>query len=147
MLKKLLNFILILVFIIESKENCEKGKNFCILCELATDLCKMCESDLFIPDEDGGCKGSKHCFMNQNHCQECSSSSPLCETCDDDYYLDDNGGCALTKNCDVSENGNCKMCIENYTLIYSGKNLFSFLILDFSCDCHPELKVLNFVVF
>ena len=130
MLNKLLNFILILLFITSSKENCEKGKKFCILCELATDLCKMCESDLFIPDEDGGCKGNKHCFMNQNHCQECSSSSPLCETCDEEYYPDDNGGCALTKNCDVSENGDCKMCKENYALVYYGKNYMECISME-----------------
>jgi hypothetical protein len=74
MLKQSLNIILLLIFITSSIENCEKNKNFCILCELATDLCKRCESDLFIPDENGGCKGAKKCNINQNYCKECSSS-------------------------------------------------------------------------
>ena len=136
MFKQSLNIILLLIFITSSIENCEKNKNFCILCELATDLCKRCESDLFIPDENGGCKGAKKCNINQNYCKECSSSSHLCETCEDDFYPDDNGGCARIENCDVSENGNCKKCIDNYALIYSGKNYME-------CESMNKEELLN----
>ena len=122
MYKHLLNFFLFILYITSSLQNCEKGKNFCILCELATDLCKLCESELFTPDENGGCIGSKKCNINQNHCKKCSSSSHLCQECDDGYFPDDNGGCSLTKYCDVSENGSCKICIKDYALIYTGKN-------------------------
>ena len=71
---------------------------------------------------------SKKCYMNL--CQESSWSSHLCKTCDEDYYPDDNSGCVLTKNCEVSENGNCKICIENYALIYSGKNYIECISMD-----------------
>ena len=130
MLNQTLNFILFFIFITSSIQNCEKGKNFCILCELATDLCKQCESEIFIPDENGGCKGAKKCTMNQNYCQECSSSSYFCEDCDKNYFPDDNGGCSLTENCDVSENGICKICIKNYALIYSGKEYMECISMD-----------------
>jgi hypothetical protein len=130
MFKKSLYSILFLLLIASSLQNCEKGKNFCVLCELATDLCKQCESELFIPDENGGCKGSKKCYVNQNYCLECSSSSHLCSECDTGYFPDDNGGCSLVKNCDVSENGNCKKCIDGYALIYSGKNYMECISMD-----------------
>lgn len=133
MSNQLLKIFLLLLFINASIQNCETGKNFCILCELATDLCKKCESDLFKPDENGGCIGAKICNINQNHCQKCSSSY-LCETCDEGYFPDDNGGCSLTKNCDVSENGDCKKCIENYALIYSGKNYMECKEIDKNCE-------------
>ena len=136
MFKQMLNLIIFLIYITVSIQTCEKDKNFCILCELATDLCKKCESDLFIPDENGGCKGAKKCNINQNHCQKCSSSSHLCEACDNGYYPDDNGGCALTENCDVSEGGNCKKCIDNYALIYWGKNFME-------CESMDREELLN----
>ena len=121
MFKLSLSFIFIFIISFsDSSQKCEVGKNFCILCELATDLCKKCESDLFKPDEEGGCIGSKKCNINENHCKQCSSSSNLCQTCDDGFFPDNNGGCSFIQNCDVSENGNCKKCIENYALIYSG---------------------------
>ena len=136
MFKNPLNIIIFLLLVVLSIQNCEKGKNFCILCNLATDLCKLCESELFIPDETGGCKGAKKCYINQNHCKECSSSTHLCEECDDGYFPDDNGGCSLTKNCDVSENGNCKKCMENYILIYSGNNYME-------CESTKKEELLN----
>ena len=133
MSNKFFQILIFLLFINSSIQNCEKGKNFCILCELVTDLCKKCESDIFKPDEYGGCIGAKICNMNQNHCQKCSSSY-LCETCDDGYFPDDNGGCSLTENCDVSENGDCKKCIEDYALIYSGKNYMECKAIDIYCE-------------
>ena len=136
MFKQMLNLIIFLIYITVSIQTCEKDKNFCILCELATDLCKKCESDLFVPDENGGCKGAKKCNINQNHCQKCSSSSYLCEICVNGYFPDDNGGCALTENCDVSEGGNCKKCIDNYALIYWGKNYME-------CESMDKDELLN----
>ena len=122
MSKLLSKFLIFLMFFIQTFQHCEIGKNFCVLCDFATDLCKNCESELFQPDEKGGCAGSKKCNLYQNHCLECSSSSYLCEKCDEGYFPDNNGGCATITNCEVSENGNCKLCQENYTLIYNGKN-------------------------
>ena len=139
MFKQFLNLIIFLICITASIQNCEKDKNFCILCELTTDLCIECESYLFIPDENGGCMGAKKCYINENYCQKCSSSLYLCEVCDNGYYPDDNGGCSLTENCDVSEGGNCKKCKDNYALIYSGKNYMECESMDNEELLHCEL--------
>ena len=89
MSNQLLKIFLLLLFINSSIQNCETGKNFCILCELATDLCKKCESDLFKPDENGGCIGAKICNINQNHCQKCNPVTHLCAICKEDNYFPD----------------------------------------------------------
>ena len=41
-------------------------KKFFMLCELATDLCKQCKSEIIKPDATGGCEGAKKCKKNQN---------------------------------------------------------------------------------
>lgn len=59
MSKLLSKSLIFLMFFIQTFQHCEIGKNFCVLCDFATDLCKNCESELFQPDEKGGCAGSK----------------------------------------------------------------------------------------
>ena len=118
MLKFLYLFILFLIPY--SSSYCIEGKNFCVKCELATDLCKKCESDIFKPDSKGGCEGSKKCHPNENHCIKCDNFSYKCEKCDDNFYPDDNGGCANIENCEISEKGICKKCDANYSLVYKG---------------------------
>ena len=113
-----------------SFQSCSQGKNFCVLCELYTDLCKKCESDLFKPDLKGGCEGAKKCIKDYNYCLECSSTNYTCDKCVEDYYPDNNGGCAKIENCEVSENGECKMCIENYALIYQGQPYLECVSMD-----------------
>ena len=114
-------FSLIFLFLISySYQKCTKGKNFCVLCELATDLCKQCESEIFKPDNQGGCEGAKKCKKNENHCLKCSDTSYKCEICDVNYYSDNNGGCTNVENCEISENGICKKCQENYALVNKG---------------------------
>ena len=68
-------FLILFSFISNSNKKCIEGKNFCILCELSTDLCKKCESEVFRPDSKGGCEGSKKCQPNENHCLKCSDIS------------------------------------------------------------------------
>ena len=87
MAKFLSKSLIFLMLFIQTFQLCEVGKNFCVLCELATDLCKKCESDLFQPNDKGGCSGSKKCNIYQNHCLECSSSSYLCENVMKDIFL------------------------------------------------------------
>ena len=125
------SFSLIFFFLISSSyQTCTKGKNFCILCELATDLCKQCESEIFKPDTTGGCEGAKKCKKNQNHCLKCSNTSYICDTCDDNYFRDNNGGCANIENCEISENGICKKCQENYALVYKGHYYLECVSMD-----------------
>ena len=123
-------FLILFSFISNSNKKCIEGKNFCILCELSTDLCKKCESDVFRPDSKGGCEGSKKCQPNENHCLKCSDISYKCETCDENFYQDDNGGCANIENCEISEKGNCKKCIPNYALVYKGKSYMECISMD-----------------
>ena len=41
-----------------------------------------------------------------------------CEKCHEDFkYTDNNGGCTNIENCEVSENGLCKICKENYAFV------------------------------
>ena len=126
---KSLSFIFFFL-ISSSYQTCTKGKNFCVLCELATDLCKQCESEIFKPDTTGGCEGAKKCKKNQNHCLKCSNISYICDTCDDNYFRDNNGGCANIENCEISENGICKKCQENYALVYKGHYYLECVSMD-----------------
>ena len=121
MVKPVSFFLIIFLVISYSNQSCTKGKNFCILCELATDLCKQCESYIFKPDTKGGCEGAKKCSRNDNYCLECSNSSYTCQKCEEGFYPDDNGGCSKVENCEISENGICKKCLGNFALVYKGK--------------------------
>ena len=120
MFKKII-YLIFITFFTFSYQSCFPGKNFCFQCDLSTNLCKKCESNLFKPDLKGGCQGIKKCIKNINHCLECSSKDYTCDKCQEGYYPDNNGGCSKIKFCEVSENGECKLCIENYTLIYQNQ--------------------------
>ena len=124
-------FYLIIILIFSySNQSCTQGKNFCVLCELATDLCKKCESDLFVPDTQGGCEGAKKCKKDYNYCLECPEVNYTCAKCEEGYTPDNNGGCANVENCEVSEDGICKVCIENYALIYKGHSYLECVSMD-----------------
>ena len=71
MFKKII-YLIFITFFTFSYQSCFPGKNFCIQCDLSTNLCKKCESNLFKPDLKGGCQGTKKCIKNNNHCLECS---------------------------------------------------------------------------
>ena len=120
MFKKFI-YLIFITFFTFSYQSCYKGKNFCVLCDLSTDLCKKCESDLFKPNLKGGCEGAKKCVKDSNYCLECNTTNYTCKKCQEGYYPDNNGGCSKIEFCEVSENGECKMCKENYALIYQEK--------------------------
>lgn len=124
------SLILFLIILISySYQSCKEGKNFCILCELSTDLCKQCESEIFKPDKKGGCEGSKICKKNDNYCIECKNSTQ-CETCELGFFPDSNGGCSNVENCEISENGICRKCMDNFALIYKGKSYLECVSLN-----------------
>ena len=94
--------------------SCKTGFNHCRICNSITNLCSLCQNDNYTPDKNGGCKSK--CILGINNCIKCNEDN-LCETCDDGYFLDENGGCSYTNNCEISENGECILCKENYILI------------------------------
>ena len=127
MSKKFILLIAIYVTIL-SQPICEEGINNCVKCNYLTKLCSKCEkSSIYIPDENGGCKGAKQCTIGKNYCNECSENGDLCQICSDGYFPDENGGCSYTANCAISEKGECIECINNYILIgqssYKNDNL------------------------
>lgn len=115
-------WILILIIkILFTFQICIEGKNFCSKCNPVTKLCVKCEKDIYIPDEDGGCEYSRKCILGKNHCLSCTDNERLCESCEEGYYPDNNGGCSYSNNCEISYQGKCLKCIDNFVLI--GKNL------------------------
>ena len=64
-------FIFLIVYEMFNCLPCTDGKNFCNRCNPVTKLCAQCKYDVFIPDEDGGCKGSQKCVNGENFCSEC----------------------------------------------------------------------------
>ena len=97
---------------------CVVNANHCRKCNQLTNLCALCEGqDVFIPDDNGGCKGSRTCIAGKNYCLECDNEGKLCKRCDDGFYEDENGGCSSTTNCKISYKGHCFECKENYLLL------------------------------
>ena len=84
-----------------SSHSCEVGKDFCLDCHFITNLCTKCEYNILVPDEQGGCKGSKKCSSGKNYCSECNEDNILCKECEIGFYLDNNGGCSYTENCEI----------------------------------------------
>ena len=123
MSKTLIYFLsIILIKGILSIPNCEEGKNNCTKCDYINQLCIKCNKDIFIPDENGGCKGAKKCNIGINYCQECQEDSSLCKICEEGYFPDENGGCTYTNNCEISYKGECIKCKSNFILI--GENTY-----------------------
>ena len=113
--------ILIIIFFIKniiSLPSCKSYYNYCQTCNPKTNLCQKCEKqEILIPDENGGCIGSKICQVGKNYCLECDSDGKLCNSCDSGYAPDENGGCSYSNYCEISYNGECLKCKENYILI------------------------------
>ena len=127
-------FILILLFIFElslSAPSCQEGANLCLRCHPITKLCIQCEKDIYVPDENGGCEYAKKCVEGNHHCSECSEDGKLCKKCEPSYYPDENGACAYTNNCEISYEGKCLKCKEDFILI--GKNEYYY--------SYEELKI------
>ena len=109
--------LLINILFIYSEPQCEEGKNYCLKCNPVTNLCNKCMKNIYIPDEDGGCKNSNKCVMGNNYCVSCNEKETLCDECDAGYFPDENGGCAYIPNCKISYKGECLKCIEDFILI------------------------------
>ena len=117
-------FLFILLILINSSfslPSCKEGDNFCTKCNPVTKLCEKCEKNVLIPDDNGGCKAAKKCQAGLNYCLECNSDDKLCNKCNYNYYPDENGGCSFINNCEISYQGNCLKCIEDFILV--GKEL------------------------
>ena len=110
-------FIFLILYEIFSSQTCTEGKNFCKRCNTQTKLCAQCSYDVFSPDKNGGCEGSKKCVSGENYCNECEDNGKKCKTCDDGYLPDENGGCTYSNNCEVSIEGVCLKCIYDFILV------------------------------
>jgi len=112
----ILFFILLFFFKIAKFDPlCKAGVNYCLVCNDIANLCSMCENEIYIPDNNGGCK--KKCVVGINNCLECDEEGNLCIKCDIGYFYDENGGCSYTDNCEMSDNGECIKCKNNFILI------------------------------
>ena len=125
-----LPFFLLLNFFVFSEQNCKQGTNFCIMCDKEGKYCKECESHLFEPDDNGGCKAAKHCHPEMHYCLECDSNTFVCQKCEEGFVPDNNGGCSNVEYCEIADNGICRLCKDNYTLIYHGNSYLECVSLD-----------------
>ena len=122
MIKMHIYFIYLILFkIVISTPNCIEGQNLCSKCHPITKLCIKCEKDIYSPDEIGGYVYARKCREGKNYCSKCEEDGKLCRTCEEAYFPDENGGCSYSNNCEISEEGNCLKCKENYILIGNTK--------------------------
>ena len=94
----------------------------CLGCNSYTNQCLKCENDKYTPDKEGGCIPVKSCIPGKNFCIQCLEEGK-CEKCEDTYFPDESGGCSTTKNCEVSINGKCIECSEDFLLLGSENNV------------------------
>ena len=119
-------FLLFVLKLFFSLQYCEEGKNNCIKCDYRTKLCSKCDREILIPDENGGCEGAKKCSMGNNYCLYCDENTHLCQTCEEGYVPDENGGCTNTNYCQISEQGKCIRCKEDFILIGDNSQNFNW---------------------
>ena len=111
-------FLLILsIFPLIFTSQCKENTNLCSKCDLAYNLCSECFNDLLIPDTTGGCKGIQKCSIGENYCSECDNSKTICNKCENGFHPDENGACSFTENCEISYNGECLKCKNDFILI------------------------------
>ena len=112
------SFFLFILKIYVISNSCLSGYKHCSICNPITDLCHICDKEIYTPDKEGGCEYKKICIYGNNYCLECSKEeNNLCIKCEEGYYPDEYGGCSYTKNCILSEKGKCLKCKEDYVLI------------------------------
>ena len=127
-----------LIIIVFSSPSCQERKNFCSHCNFLTNLCAKCEKPgILVPDEKGGCIGAKKCFSGENFCLECDVDGKLCKNCDENYYPDENGGCTYSEGCEISYNGECLKCKDNFILIGRQNELkiCRYTLIDYYKNC------------
>lgn len=118
---KTLVFFLLLIFVY-SAPKCSPGINFCSKCNTLTDLCVKCTNpEVFTPDKNGGCTGSKKCKIGLNYCDECDEDKALCTTCNSAFFPDENGGCSYDPNCMISYLGECIQCKDDFFFVKDKK--------------------------
>ena len=111
-------FIFFIINTIFSNPFCEIYINHCLKCNPKSNLCTKCkDSNILVPDENGGCKGKQKCYVGKNYCQQCELDGKFCKLCEDSYYPDENGGCTYTDFCKISYKGECIECKQNYLLV------------------------------
>lgn len=111
------NFIIIFKAF-SSSPLCINNTNNCILCNNSTNLCEKCKiPQIFIPDEEGGCKGAKKCIEGRNYCKECDKNGKFCLKCEENLFPDENGACSYTIGCQISFLGQCHICKDDYYLV------------------------------
>ena len=134
--KSFFYFLLISLNIISfSSPLCIEEENFCSKCNPVTKLCEKCKMDILVPDNKGGCEGKKKCIMGKNYCLECSSDNKSCKTCENNFYPDENGGCSYISNCELSYQGKCVKCAEDFILVGSSVNLCKSLNSEEFLNC------------
>ena len=145
MSKKIISFsILLLSLLISlSTQDCEIHKNNCAKCDSQTNLCLICEKNIYKPDQEGGCEPSQQCRIGENYCNECNNNGNLCSQCEPGYFPDENGGCSSTDNCLISEDGKCLQCKDDYFLIEGSYS--NFCKYKFSDDFKHCAKI-NFLM-
>ena len=117
-MSKIFNLIIfqtILSFILS--QGCKENENFCKKCDTLNNLCEKCDNYALVPDKNGGCIGAKKCYIGRNYCDECDEENKICVKCETGYYPDENGACSYINNCEISFNGYCLKCIDDYILI------------------------------
>ena len=122
MVKVILFHLIFIVIskIILSEPSCREGENYCSKCHPITKLCLKCSMDIYEPNENGECTYARKCKGGNHHCLECDEEGKMCVKCEELYYPDDNGCCAFTNNCEISYEGRCIKCKDDFILI--GKN-------------------------
>ena len=110
-------FYITLFNIITSEPSCKPEVDFCSRCNPVTKLCVKCVSNIYKPDENGGCTYARECTFGENYCIECNDEGNLCKKCENDYYPDENGGCSYSEYCKISDKGICLECLNDYILI------------------------------
>lgn len=120
---------------------CKNYQNFCYNCNPITNLCVKCESDIFVPDENGGCIGARKCQFGKNYCNECDSFGQLCSKCEIGYYPDKNGACSYTDNCKISDKGECIECDTDFILL--GKEFDFKICKSLNTDDLKNCKYIN----
>ena len=120
---------------------CTNYQNFCDKCNPITNLCMKCKSEIFVPDENGGCTGAKKCSIERNYCTLCDNIGELCVRCEPGYFPDQNGGCSYTDNCKISDKGECLECASDFILL--GKEFEFKICKSLNLDDFKNCKDIN----
>ena len=111
------SFLILIIIKLSFSSRCVEGENFCLKCDNQNDICIQCKNEILVPNEQGECIGIKKCSEGKNFCFNCDIEGDLCQYCETGFFPDNNGGCSYIDNCEISYNGLCLKCKENFILI------------------------------